>query len=197
MLLSVLLIILALLSAVLMVLRRKNADLKTGAGKELILGMTADQIREIRIHDGNGGILDLAREDGTWTDVLDPDIRIDQVKAGTLAASLTGIPVTARIQDVRDYGQYGLDRRDRSLYVRTVSGEETTLFIGDTNEMTLDVYCLKAENGNEPEDVFAVSTAVLRPLEEDAGYYAKEAESGAENMSGAEETAESGKGVYE
>ena len=161
------LIFFLLLLAVLLVfrayLRRENERkaIPTLEGREMIIPFTADQISAFSLFMGDEERFSYRREDGRWIQVSDPDAQIDQTEVGKLAASLTGVPVTGVIENVTDLSQYGLLDPAMRLTVTASSGDTVVLEIGDVNDMTQDVYCLKPGHGeNAGYTVYAVSAAL-------------------------------------
>ncbi len=163
---AVLLALLLWLAAV-----RRSGSQDSAPRKDLIIPYAANEIKSIRIDGGPDGSLEFERNTGLWSCVSHPEIRVDQTKAGTLAASVTGVSVEHVIDDPEDLEEYGLEKPAMTLEVRKSGGGSVSVSVGDTNETTLDVYCLK---DGDRSTVYAVSTALTVCLDQPASYYMEE-----------------------
>lgn len=150
--------VLVLLIAILVFLRRENAERAAGRDRELLTEFTADRIAEIELEYPGGEIFRLKRTDGIWECPDEPSKTVDQMKASTLAASITGVSVTRVIDGAEDAEQYGLTENVRKIRIKSEDGQEVTEAVGASNDLTMDVYCMKLPDTGT---VYAVSPAVL------------------------------------
>ena len=166
--------VLALLCLCLFLMRKRNRQ-ESQALKEMIIPFTVDQMKMISVKSGSSYAA-FEKDAGIWKCISDPELHPDQTKVGVLAASVTGVSVTRALDSPGDLSDYGLDDPEKTLTVRKIGeDEEVVLKIGDINDTTMDVYCLK--DGT----VYAVSTALLSCLDYDEEYYRAEEDSGAED----------------
>ena len=184
--------VVVLLTCALLIVRKKSAEYEEAqtVQKEMIIDLTADQIKSIRYTTELGETLEFVKVEGQWTSTTNPDVKLDQTKVGTLASSVTGCGIAHTIENAGALEQYGLAEPLMTLSVTDMDGNETALDIGITNEQTLDVYCLR---GGDQSTVYAVSTGLTVDLAWTIEDYIDDSEDGTDSaVSGAEEIAVSG-----
>ena len=135
-----------------------------------------------------GETLSFHREDGTWTYDEDAAFPVDQERIASLLSLFDQFGVTFVIEDVEDYGMYGLDDPVCTIRLTLDDDQSYTITLGDFSTMDSQRY-VSIGDGNaylvptDPLDSFSVQ---LRDLidQDDVPYLAKTEEirfSGAEN----------------
>lgn len=154
---------------------------------EVILELPEDSVQTLS-WDYDGQTLSFHREDGTWTYDEDAAFPVDQERIASLLSLFDQFGVTFVIEDVEDYGMYGLDDPICTIRLTLDDDQSYTITLGDFSTMDSQRY-VSIGDGNaylvptDPLDSFSVQ---LRDLidQDDVPYLAKTEEirfSGAEN----------------
>ena len=130
---------------------------KQSGKKEMLIDLTADKIAGISWTDADGKTLSFIREDGRWICKTDPSAVLDQTEMNTLCAGMTGITVFQTMEDVKDLVKYGLDPPAVTITVTDLSGNVTTVALGDSNDSAGVLYAVR--DGDEGT-VYAVTPSI-------------------------------------
>ena len=161
-------LILTVLAAVLFFVRKKTSVWeKESSAPDLLNDLTVTDIESFEIVKSEGDTLSFSLDDGKWQlDASDGEHlssdQIDQTKAGAAAASLTGVRLVQTLEHPGELSEYGLEEPSYTVTVRKKSGESIRMAVGNTNDMTGDVYLYLDD---DPSRIYAVSSSVLASLQ--------------------------------
>ncbi len=162
-------VVLVLLCAVLVIVRRKASDYEDAQSAEssqTVFDITADKINAISYTTSDGTELKFTRnKDKKWTD--ESGTALDQTKVGTLASSFTGVKLTSKISDVKDLSEYGLDKPTYTCSFTDSDGKTTKFYIGSTNDSANVVYLYI---DGDTSTVYAVSTGITSEISSKTSY---------------------------
>lgn len=82
----------------------------------------------------DGSSLRFTKEDDTWQDASDADFPIDQDKMSDFLDHFESVHASFIIEDVEDFGQYGLDNPSCTITFTSADGD-TTIQMGDYSTM--------------------------------------------------------------
>ena len=140
---------------------------KQSGKKEMLIDLTADKIAGISWTDADGKTLSFIREDGRWICKTDPSAVLDQTEMNTLCAGMTGITVFQTMEDVKDLVKYGLDPPAVTITVTDLSGNVTTVALGDSNDSAVVLYAVRdGDEGTVYAVTPSIGTAVQKNLED-------------------------------
>ncbi len=168
-------LILTVLAAVLFFVRKKTSVWeKESSAPDLLNDLTVTDIESFEIVKSEGDTLSFSLDDGKWQlDASDGEHlssdQIDQTKAGAAAASLTGVRLVQTLEHPGALSEYGLEEPSYTVTVRKKSGESIRMAVGNTNDMTGDVYLYLDD---DPSRIYAVSSSVLASLQYGKADYA-------------------------
>ena len=171
--------ILIALIAVLFAVRHFSSQYEAKqAVRDMLLPYTADRIIAVSYQTPSSAA-SYVRDNGVWRDTAapagddseessssDPDSGTDsadnlQLKAGEMAASVTGVRLYQTLENVTDPGLYGLDDPRCVIFVTDSDGKVTKISVGNDNDTTSTVYCcLDDDTGT----VYAVSTSLTAKI---------------------------------
>ena len=180
-------LILGALAAAFFIVRDKTSRWeKESSTPDLLSDLTVTDIESFEISKKGGDTLSFSLDAGKWKlDVSDEkdsekgngsdeehlsSDQIDQTKAGAAAASLTGVRLVQTMDNPGDLSEYGLSEPSYTVVIREKSGESVRMAVGNTNEITGDVYLYL---NDDPSRIYAVSPSVLASLQYGKAEYLK------------------------
>ena len=173
-------VLVAALSVLLVIL--KNRESRPDQ-QELFLTFTADKIAAVTYTTAEGEAVSFRREDGRW-EAEDSGLNVDQMKAGALASSLTGVRLLDVITEPASFSEYGLAEGVHTLLVTDTDGNRWNIETGGVNDTAGVVYCTLNGDGK----VYCVSNVLLLRLDDPYEAYEAEDES---SISAAEDPVDS------
>lgn len=132
---------------------------------EIVLELSSDDVQSLSWECNEESFAFLRDEDGTWRYDEDDVFPVDQDAVGQLLSPFQSFGVSFIIEDVEDFGQYGLDEPACSILLST-DQEEYEILLGDYSAMDSQRY-VSIGDGNvylvleDPLDTFAVTISDL------------------------------------
>lgn len=108
-----------------------------------------------------GEIIELKKEDDTWSLVSDPSIALEQSKIDTMLGYVCSISTDTVIEGVDSLEEYGLTNPSNTICLTLEDGSAVQFLIGDYMDMTGDYYLLLAGDVN----VYTVSSYIPSAFE--------------------------------
>ena len=135
----------------------KNSD-------KTVLEVDSDSVNKISWKSSLGSLA-FEKKDGTWTYTDDANFPVDQDKIAERLKLFKEFGVTFEIEDVDDYGQYGLDDPECTITLET-DDETYEILLGDYSTMDSQRYVSIGDGNvylvkNDPMDSFNVTIDAL------------------------------------
>ena len=135
----------------------KNSD-------KTVLKVDSDSVNKISWKSSLGSLA-FEKKDGTWTYNDDANFPVDQDKIAERLKLFKEFGVTFEIEDVDDYGQYGLDNPECTITLET-DDETYEILLGDYSTMDSQRYVSIGDGNvylvkNDPMDSFNVTIDAL------------------------------------
>ena len=135
----------------------KNSD-------KTILEVDSDSVNKISWKSSSGSLV-FEKKDGTWTYTDDANFPVDQDKIAERLKLFKEFGVAFEIDDVEDYGQYGLDNPECTITLET-SDKTYEISLGDYSKMDSERYVSIGDGKvylvkNDPMDQFNVAIEAL------------------------------------